>query len=147
MKKVIVFILIVALILFVTPGIVSAAKPAGNLAGAQKVNWNLSAAVMPVPPYGSRDITGSDTASKLIVNQPNGNTVVTITGAMNGLNPNTTYTVYLSKGYAPMTSWSGLFTSTVPTFTFTTNDSGSGSWHLNLRDDNFPLSGTYTLSV
>jgi len=101
MKKAIVFILIVALILLVTPGTVFAAKPAGNLAGAIKVPWNLSADVMPVPPYGSRDIPGSDTASKLIVNQPNGNTEVTITGAMNGLNPNTTYTVYISKGYTP----------------------------------------------
>ncbi|MEK7503718.1 MAG: hypothetical protein AAB577_01910 [Patescibacteria group bacterium] len=77
-----------------------AAKPAGNLATAQKVPWNLSSAVMPVPPYGSRDISGSDTASKLIVNQPNGNTEVTITGAMSGLNPNTVYTVNISKGYA-----------------------------------------------
>ncbi len=83
------------------------AKPAGNLAGAVKVPWNLSADVMPVPPYGSLDIPGSDTASKLIVNQPNGNTEVTITGAMNGLNPNLTYKVFLSKGWSPYveTGW------------------------------------------
>ena len=31
---------------------VLAAKPATNQAGAQKVTWNLSADVMPVPPYG-----------------------------------------------------------------------------------------------
>lgn len=92
-------LIVAAVLLFAAPAL--AAKPAGNLAGAEKVMWNLSASVMPVPPYGSRDIPGSDTASKLIVNQPNGNTVVTITGAMNGLNPNTTYTVYLSKGYTP----------------------------------------------
>jgi len=147
MKKAIVFILIVALILLVTPGTVFAAKPAGNLAGAIKVPWNLSADVMPVPPYGSRDIPGSDTASKLVVNQPNGATEVTITGAMNGLNPNTTYTVYLSKGYVPMTGWPGLFTSTVPAFTFVTDAYGAGSWHVNLRDANFPGSGTHTLSV
>jgi hypothetical protein len=69
------------------------------LAAAQKVNWNLSAAVMPVPPYGSLDIPGSDTTSKLIVNQPNGNTEVAITGVMNGLTPNTEYTVFISNGY------------------------------------------------
>ncbi|MFH1423552.1 MAG: hypothetical protein ABIG29_01160 [Candidatus Nealsonbacteria bacterium] len=94
------------LISFALP--VQAAKPAGNLAGAQTVAWNLSAAVMPVPPYGSRDIPGSDTASKLIVNQPNGNNIVTMTGVMNGLHPNTVYTVYLSKGYTPYmdTGWS-----------------------------------------
>lgn len=74
-------------------------KPEGNLAGAQTYAWHLSADVAFVPPYGSHDIPGSDTASKLIVNQPNGNTEVTITGVMNGLNPNTTYTVYLSEGY------------------------------------------------
>lgn len=78
-------------------------KPAGNLAGARTYAWHLSGDVMPVPPYGSLDIPGSDTASKLIVNQPNGNTEVTITGVMNGLNPNTEYTVYLSNGYTKYT--------------------------------------------
>jgi len=82
-----------------------AVKPAANLAAAQQVPWYVSAAVMPAPPYGSRDIPGSDTASKLIVNQPNGNTQVTITGAMNGLRPSTEYTVYISKGYTPYTGW------------------------------------------
>jgi hypothetical protein len=84
-----------------------AAKPTTNLAAAQQVDWNLSAAVMPVPPYGSGDIPGSDTASKLIVNQPNGNTEVAITGVMSGLTPNTTYTVYISNGYTPavFTGW------------------------------------------
>ena len=248
------------LILSVAP--VFAVKPAGNLASAEKVAWNLSAEVMRVPPYGSRDIPGSDDASKLIVNQPNGNVEVVITGVMNGLNPNTVYTVYLSNDYTkniprwslegdwtlkfmylgspyihemtvtiqqlggsfegyghyvpdpgytwtvtgtvsesnvafrivytgknlgyfvdavgtiasdgtmsgtwsnPSQSgtwsstageatllgyvgegWPGLFTSTIPPFTFTTNDDGSGSWHLNMRDSDFPGVGTYWLSV
>lgn len=246
-----------------------AAKPAGNLASAQTVAWNLSADVMPVPPYGSLDIPGSDVASKLIVNQPNGNTEVTLTGVMNGLTPNTTYTVYVSKGYTPFvsasidmnfvadfyvnnnwasaydinlatgtagypagsasysynwdsitysfsgntfnltsvysasnadvasrgcithmtgtiaadgsisgewddnypsqtgsrtgtwtapagtatqysgsTGWSGLFSSSIQPFTFTTDEFGSGSWHLNLRDENFPTGGpTFDMSV
>lgn len=237
-----------------------AVKPIDNLAAAQKVPWHLSGAVMPVPPYGSFDIPGSDIASKLIVNQPNGNTEVTITGVMNGLNPNTVYTVYLSKAYTPYTSanvvgtftwlvlgtyshdlvidtqnpdgsfsgtggypagfapytdpgqtseiitgqvtgnqitftttyngpynpgysatasgtiapdgtmsgtspwewhstsgaatpasgstgWPGLFTSTVQPFTFTTDEFGSGSWHVNLRDGDFTGPGTYELSV
>lgn len=267
MKKILASIAsLVLLLLFVSP--VLAVKPAGNLAAAQKVDWNLSAAVMPVPPYGSFDIEGSDTLSKLIVNQPNGNTEVAMTGVMNGLNPNTTYTVYLSNGYTPyvdtgwsivgdwvirlhygagiydhdifinvqsdgtfsgtggypasmdypysypynetvigtinvMTGavtihsvyqngyaydaagtiapdgtmsgtwhgtgqptyswesisghavkthtgnmgWSGLFTGTVPPFTFTTDEFGAGSWHLNLRDENFLTSGTQNLSV
>ena len=77
-------------------------KPEG-LGGAQTYAWYLSADVMPVPPYGSGDIEGSDTASKLIVNQPNGAVEVTVTGVMNGLAPNTTYTVYLSKEYIKYT--------------------------------------------
>lgn len=80
-------------------------KPEGL--GAQTYAWYLSADVMPVPPYGSRDIPGSDSASKLIVNQPNGAVEVTITGVMNGLNPTTEYTVFLSKSYVPyvFTGW------------------------------------------
>jgi hypothetical protein len=268
MKKMILFA-VVFVFLFAAVGTAMAAKPEGNLAGAVRTYaWHLSGEVMPVPPYGSsRDIPGSDTASKLIVNQPNGNTEVTITGVMNGLTPNTTYTVYLSKGYTPyvdtgwnignvseiaislsgvdylhitnltqsgtaitggtivypgyakqITSgsvigdhveiwavytlggsgtlhltgtiandgsitgtwtdtwpdehgpvlrtgdwrntigaavkthtgdiyWPGLFTSTVPSFTFVTDAYGSGSWHINLKDSDFASSGDHTLSV
>lgn len=261
MKRLIAIALAIAL--FLTMGVpVQAVKPSGNLASAQKVAWNLSAAVMPVPPYGSGDIPGSDTASKLIVNQPNGNTELTITGAMNGLNPNTAYTVYLSNGYEPYvtgwnivgtwvirfvlggnwdhditiavqsdgtfsgsggwpaggshnitetvtgtidvmsgaitihsvyntgywydatgtiasdgtmsgtwgnpgqgysnswlsisgnavthtgdTKWTGLFTPSIQPFTFTTDAAGAGSWHINMRDDDFPETGEHTLSV
>lgn len=255
MRKILVAVLF-AMLIFSVPSVL-AVKPAGNLASAEKVPWNLSAEVMKVPPYGSRDIPGSDEASKLIVNQPNGNVEVVITGAMNGLNPNTVYTVYLSRGYAKNfarwslvgdwklefdylggiyphdmwittetdttfsgtgsnshtwvvtgtksgsgvsismtidydgstyeviadgtivdgsmsgtwasnvgqsgtwesvsgsaifqgyvgTGWSGLFTSTIPPFTFTTDEYGAGSWHINLRDSDFPGPGTYTLSV
>lgn len=260
MKKTISLLFVVVLLIAIGASPVLAAKPAGNLAGAEKVPWNLSAAVMPVPPYGSLDIPGSDTASKLIVNQPNGNIEVAITGAMNGLNPNTTYTVYLSKGYTPYapldvtgaykwlvldtyhhdlvittqnpdgtfsgtggypagsspytaagqtpeiitgqaignqitftttylgpynpgysvtvsgtiatdgsisgnspwewhttsgaatlasgsTGWPGLFTSTVPSFTFVTDEYGAGSWHVNLTDADLSGEGTFDLSV
>jgi len=261
MKKVILSAIIIISLLALA-GTTFAAKPAGNLAGAQKVAWNLSAAVMPVPPYGSLDILGSDTASKLIVNRPNGAVKATITGAMNGLHPNTTYTVYLSNGYTPYkdtgwnvtgnwgiainylgtdyvhtaglvqetntsiagtlvysgytktiisgsvtgnaitivaeyeggsgtltltgtiandgsmsgnwsdtwgglgrtgtwtttggpavkthtgdTGWTGLFTNTVQPFTFTTDNTGSGSWHVNLRAGDFPGVEPYKLSV
>ena len=142
MKKILGLILVVtALAVMVTPAFAVKSE------GAQSVNWNLSAAVAPAPPYGTMDIPGSDTASKLIVNQPNGNTVVTITGAMNGLHASTPYMVYLSRGYTPLSSWPGLFTGTIPAFTFLTDEYGAGSWHLNLRDENFPGPGTYNLSV
>ena len=242
-------------------------KPEG-LGGAQTYAWNLSGAVMPVPPYGLADITGSDTASKLIVNQPNGAVEVTITGVMNGLTPERTYTVFLAREYIPFIRWdlkdtwglqfylngaasnahdiiisdqlpdgtfsgvgrfpaggpyistynqtitgivtsgvvtfhstypnlgyeywytvtgeiskrgtmmsgtwidirdntgtfsslygaatsinggstwyTGLFTNTIQPFTFVTDADGSGSWHVNLRDSDFPGPGTYTLSV
>lgn len=266
-KILLVSLLVLTVSAVIIPSIAFAVKPTGNLAGAEKVPWNLSAAVMPVPPdgpYGSRDIPDSDTASKLIVNQPNGNVEVTITGAMNGLHPDTPYTVYLSKAYVPYvytgwnvegtyilrfvlggnydhdividvqsdgifsgtggyptggpysitetvtgtidvmtgevkihsvyntgywydaegtiaadgtmsgtwgndgqgyghswlsisgnavkthtgsTGWSGLFTSTVQPFTFTTDEFGAGGWHVNLRDEDFLGPGTYSLSV
>jgi len=147
MKRIL-FVLLATVVL--TMALVASAlavKPAANLAGNVKVPWNLSADVMPDPPYGSIDIPGSDTASKLNVNQPNGSTEVTITGAMNGLVADTTYSVYLSKGYIVDTTWPGLFTSTVPTFTFTTDEFGAGSWHINMRDSDFVAPGSYDLSV
>ncbi len=266
MKRILAILLTASLMigLLVTAAPVSAAKPAGNLGGAQTIGWNLSADVMPVPPYGSRDIPGSDTASKLIVNQPNGNTEAAITGVMKDLNANTEYTVYLSKGYAPYdftgwsvagtfgvnvrylgvdypetliltqnsgggitgvsldtvppasyfsviggsvdgttvtihcqrgglltylvgtiapdgsmsgnwydvaptgsrtgtwattsgaavklstgsTGWPGFFTSNIPAFTFTTDEFGAGSWHVNLKDSDLPSDGSvFDLSV
>lgn len=250
---------IVMATLMVFAASVLAVRPADNLAGNVNISWNLSADVMPAPPYGLLDISKSDTASKLNVNQPNGNIEVVITGVMNGLNPNTTYTVLLSNGYVPYdtwdvtcitnidiihnghhfihstnlvqdgtsitggslvypgwpkdidsgsvvgnaisivshykyypsailtldgtiapdgsmsgiwldtwsglnrtgtwestsdnavrtgdVSWTGLFTSTVQPFTFTTDEFGAGSWHVNLQDADFPGPGTYELSV
>ena len=75
-----------------------------NPNGAITVPWNLSGAVMPVPPYGLHDIVGSDTASKLIFNQPNGKVSAMLTGVMKGLEPNMTYTVYLSNSYTKFTA-------------------------------------------
>jgi hypothetical protein len=45
------------------------------------------------------------------------------------------------------TYWPGYFTLTVPSFTFVTDEFGEGSWHLNLRDSNFPGTGAFELSV
>jgi hypothetical protein len=254
--------LIVSLLVIGTLLLGAVPASAANQAGAQKVAWNLSAAVMPVPPYGTMDIPGSDSASNLIVNRPNGEVRAILNGSMKDLHPNTTYTVYLSKGYTPYvlngwnvagsydvnieylgtnyaevlvltqsgtsitgvslalfgggspwtidsgsvsgtavslhafynanpamrlgmqgtiaangsmsgtwadeapgtrtgtwattsgqatnagsTGWPGLFSATVPEFTFTTNLAGNGNWHLNLRDDDFAGPGTYALSV
>lgn len=80
-------------------------KPLDNLAGAVEVPWNLSGAVMPSPPWGLSDILGSDIASKLIINQPNGNVEVAVTGVMKGLNPNTVYTVYPSNDWSTSLKW------------------------------------------
>lgn len=102
MRKILSIVLGLALVLCST-GTIYAKGAADNSAGAVKVKWNLSGAVMPVPPYGLVDIPGSDTASKLIVNQPNGKVEANLTGVMNGLNPNTEYTVFLSNGYTKYT--------------------------------------------
>jgi len=80
-------------------------KPESNPAGAVEVPWNLSGAVMPVPPWGLHDIIGSDTASKLIFNQPNGNVEVAVTGVMKGLDPNTEYTVCPSYAWSTSEKW------------------------------------------
>ena len=78
-------------------------------AGAQTYAWFLSGSVMPVPPYGSVDIPGSDVASKLIVNLPSGVINATITGVMGGLAPSTTYTVYIAKPYVSTWDVSGSY--------------------------------------
>jgi hypothetical protein len=146
---------IFALALVVVPAF--AAKPNTNNAGAQKVVWNLSGAVMPVPPYGLSDVIGSDTASKLIFNRPNGKVSAMLTGDMNGLNPNTTYTVYLSNGYTPYqeTGWnvSGgytmdlLYLSNHYYYTLTLNQSGNtitGSLNDPYLPEKLPVNGTIT---
>ena len=51
------------------------------------------------------------------------------------------------KTHTGNTGWSGLFTPTVQPFTFTTDEFGAGSWHVNLRDADFSGPGTHTLSV
>ncbi|MBN1367672.1 MAG: hypothetical protein JW967_07080 [Dehalococcoidales bacterium] len=51
------------------------------------------------------------------------------------------------KTHTGNTGWPGLFTSTVPAFTFSTDSYGEGSWHINLTGDNFPGPGSYCLSV
>lgn len=115
-----------------------------NQAGAEKTPWNLSGAVMPVPPfgpYGTGDIPGSDTASKLIVNRPNGNTWLTLTGIMRGLAPRTTYTVYISNGYEPyvQTGWdvSGAYIIDL------TDGDGSYVEYLVLTQTDTGITGTY----
>ena len=69
-------------------------------------------------------------------------------GSMSGTSP---WEWHTTSGAATLasgsTGWSGLFTSTVPAFTFTTDEFGAESWHINLRDSDFPVAGTYTLSV
>ena len=247
-KEIIVALIAISMMLVMTTAM--AVKPTGN-PGAETVPWNLSGAVMPLP-WGQSDIPGSDSASKLIVNQPNGNVEVVVTGVMNGLTPNTVYTVYPSKAWSThwditgdwvlefdylgtlyihdmtvtdnaftgtggypasgppysitwtvagtingnnieMTinydsssyyvdvvgtiasdgtmsgtwgnlgqsgtwcsssgnavmvgnGWPGLFPGQ-GTFTFTTDEYGTGSWHFNLKNDDFPGLGDYTLSI
>lgn len=74
------------------PALAEKREDSGN-----KHKWNLSGDVMPVPPYGQSDIPGSDKASKIDLESEHGKSCVE--GDMKGLNPNTTYTVFLSNPY------------------------------------------------
>ncbi len=123
-------------LLAVGPGMVFAA--ATNHPGAQTYGWHLSGAVMPVPPYGSMDISGSDTASKMIVNQPNGKMGAVVTGVMNGLLPNTTYTVYPSNPYQPY-----IAANVAGSYTMDVLYAGTHfTYHLTLTQTGNTLSGT-----
>ncbi len=64
------------------------------------VTWNLAGAVMPSP-FGTSDIPGSDLVSTLIYNRQTINSAASLRGVMKGLDPKTTYTVYISKEYMP----------------------------------------------
>lgn len=95
MKTRLFFILFLLLsLLFFAPG-----QNKVHAANNQNVPWNLSANVMPGPPYGAYDIPGSDTASKLTIKQSNGNAAIKITGDLNGLTPNTTYYAKVLRNY------------------------------------------------
>jgi hypothetical protein len=69
-------------------------------------------------------------------------------GSMSGAVP---WEWHSTEGFVKLasgsTGWPGLFTGTVQPFTFTTDEYGSGSWHINLRDSNFPSTGKYELSI
>jgi len=123
-------------------------KSFSDLPSYEDIAWHLSGDVGPVPPYGSGDIPGSDTHSKLSVHQADGNSELALIGAMNGLDPTTVYTVLVSKGYfATPVYWPGLLTISLPSFTFTTDRYGSGIWHIQVSDTDFEGPGTYAVSV
>ena len=111
----------------------------------KEVKWNLSGLVMPKPQYGSRDISGSDRASSLTVNQTEKQ--VQITAEMNGLNKNTEYRVLLAKAYTPNSIFPGLFKYKEITFTFKTDATGSYSWTFIIFNSDFPEPGKYSLSL
>lgn len=111
------------------------------------VEWNLSGAVMPVPPYGSEDIPNSDSASKLTVFQLDGDIKVKIIGDMRGLHPTARFRVFLHKAYTPQSTLPSRFSETVPPISFFTDNNGCKKWELNLRYSDFPNPGVHNLSV
>jgi hypothetical protein len=53
-----------------------------------------------------------------------------------------------SKIYSGSQGWTGLFSASIPIFTFTTDANGAGSWHFNVKDADLPGVGpVYQLSV
>lgn len=112
---------------------VLAVKPVDKLEGAIDVPWNLSGDVMPLP-WGLQDITGSDTSSKLVVNQPNGNSVeIAVTGIMNGLSPNTLYQVFTSNPWSNCDKWNVVGNDWELTFMYSGN---SYNHHMNVTEQN-----------
>lgn len=111
----------------------------------KKVMWNLSGAVMPIPEYGSQDMSGSEKTSALIVYQTD--TQVQITGEMSGLRKNTSYSVITAKGYIPKTAYPGPFSSEIKPFTFMTDTGGECLWTFIMFSDDFGSSGKYRLSI
>ena len=51
------------------------------------------------------------------------------------------------KTYTGTAGWPGLLTDTVPSFTFMTDDEGSGSWHLNLGVENISLPTDFSVWI
>lgn len=123
-------------------------------------------------PAGNYPYTAAGQTSEIITGQVTGNQITFTTtylgpynqgysatvsgtiaadGSMSGTSPwewhTTSGTATLASG---STGWPNLFTNTVPPFTFVTDTYGAGSWHINLRDEDFLEPGgpgTYTLSV
>lgn len=110
------------------------------------VEWHLSGAVMPVPPYGSRDIPNSDSASKLIVHQLEGEVNVKIICDMRGLRPKSRYRLAIINPTLNST-WPGRFSDTIPSISFVTDSEGCDTSEFNLRSNDFSIPGVHTLSV
>jgi len=105
-----------------------------------EVDWNLSADVMPAPPYGTFDIPDSDNESELEVSSED--TTVELEGEMEGLAANTSYTVFVSNAYVPFTGWPGFYPG-VGTFTFVTDSDGEAEWEVQVT----PVAGSPDMSV
>lgn len=106
----------------------------------KEVKWNLSADVMPVPPAGSKDIPDSNHKSKLKITFLDN--FVLLKGEMKGLIPDKIYTVFISNGYTPFTSWGGKYPGVEP-FDFKTNSVGDGVWEMQVK----PVSESTEMSV
>jgi len=122
-----------------------------KLARPFNVKWNLSGAVMPTPPnggdYGRIDIPNSNSASKLIVQELEGEVKVKIVCDMKGLRPNARYILDVIKRYTLHSKWPGRFSDTIRPEEFAADSEGYEKREFNLRSNDFPNPGTHTLSV
>jgi len=112
------------------------------------VEWNLSGEVMPVPPYGSEDISGSESSSKLTIKQLDETNKVVLIGEMNGLLPEDNFRVFLHEPYVPHTHMPSRFQDNNKSpITIVTDKNGSRRWEIHLDIDDFPQRGVHSLSV
>lgn len=140
MKKAIIFIIIAALILTITPALIYAEK--GNVS-SQKANLyhvseGTSDNVLYDQPYGGH----------VIIVNPMGKNDLILNGIIKGLNPNSEYFVWVRNltgytgdylyNYAPL----GYFKLT----SFMTNVKGKGSFHYRI-DDSELLNSDYNIQV
>jgi len=142
MKKLI-FAVVVALLLTTIVGSGVVAAP-GTGKGA------VQTPLYPCGPGQSDEVlTDSPAQGKVIINTPDGNVTLNITGIVKGLVPSTEYRVFVRElvGYTGESIWwLGAPYYWAELLAFTTDEYGAGSFHLNVRAADLPAGG-YNIQV
>ena len=144
MKKAIVFIVIAALVLTITPALIFAGGKWVNSQKAPFYEVNGS----------SNNVSSVLAGGQVTLVDPMGNVSMVIQGNVRGLIPSTKYDVWVRDltGYTgtylfkAVGSYGGSTYTYFKLATMTTDEEGNGSFHFNLRTDELPV-GTYEIQV